>query len=321
MSHLVYIALGTNLGDRLVNLQTAITALAPEVQVTRRSQIYETPPWGYLDQPAFLNQVVEAQTSLTPHELLGHLKNLEQSLGRKKSILNGPRKIDLDILFYEDLALESPDLTLPHPRIAGRAFVLVPLAELAPDLLYPALGKTIRQMLAEVDTQEIRPVTAQKQTETTQNREHPVMEEAMTEERIKPLNWKPAQGVGYTVNRRPDGGMHYMFTDASPETIKHWREFAEEHLLGSDRLTRNLYDLRQVREIPRQAILYGIELNSDPSARNIRLAVVVANEQVKQSIREIAAGTTPAPGGVEMAVFTDIAEAEAWLDQPLTFLT
>jgi len=135
---------------------------------------------------------------------------------------------------------------------------------------------------------------------------------------IKPLNWNPDPNIGYTVVRRPDGGMHYTFTDVKPATLNHWRAFALEHLLNADRLTRNLYDVRQVDYISPEAIQYAIEVNSDPSARNIRLAVVVAGEEVRKAIQEIDYLTTPS--GVEMAIFTDLDEAEAWLDRPLTLL-
>jgi hypothetical protein len=140
----------------------------------------------------------------------------------------------------------------------------------------------------------------------------------MTAESAKPLNWTPMSGIGYSVERRPDGGMHYTFTDVSHETLSHWREFALEHLLGSDRLTRNLYDIRQVGEITKEAVDYAIEVNSDPSARNIRLAVVVANDAVRDAIERIPSLTTP--GGVEFRIFTDIDEAEAWLDRPLSLM-
>jgi hypothetical protein len=139
----------------------------------------------------------------------------------------------------------------------------------------------------------------------------------MTEE-TKPLNWKPDPNIGYTVYRRQDGGMHFTFTDLSLETLKHWREFALEHLYDSDRLTRNLYDLRQVEDVPEEAARFAVEANSDPAARNIRLAVVVANEKVRQALLDISAMT--APGGVEMGVFTDMEVAEAWLNRPLTTL-
>ena len=135
------------------------------------------------------------------------------------------------------------------------------------------------------------------------------------EPEVKPLNWSPAPGVGYRVVRRPDGGMQFIFTDVSPATVKHWRNFSIQHLYDSDRLTRNLYDLRQLTEITEEAIRMALEVNSDPSARNIRLAVVVANEKVRQAIHKIA-DLTPA-GGVETHIFTDLGEAEAWLSQPL----
>lgn len=140
----------------------------------------------------------------------------------------------------------------------------------------------------------------------------------MAEIERKPLNWRPDPNVGYTVERRPDGGMHYVFTDITPATLAHWREFALEHLLDSDRLTRNLYDLRQIKRMPKEAIEYAVEVGSDPSTRNIRLAVVLANEEVKEAIEEIAALTIPQ--GLELGIFTDMEKAEAWLDRPLTLL-
>src|SRR5262245_48860027 len=105
---------------------------------------------------------------------------------------------------------------------------------------------------------------------------------------IKPLNWTPKPGVGFSVVRRDDGGMNLTFTDLSETTMDDWREFAMEHLLGMDRRTRNLYDLRAVQEIPEKAIRAAVEANSDPSARNIRVAVVVASEEVADGIRQVA---------------------------------
>jgi hypothetical protein len=136
----------------------------------------------------------------------------------------------------------------------------------------------------------------------------------MTE--IKPLNWTPKPGVGLSVIRRGDGGMTLTFTDLSEATLKDWREFAMEHLLGSDRRTRNLYDLRAVKEIPENAIRMAVEANSDPSARNIRLAVVVADEKAANAIRDVAA-LAQAQSAAAMKLFTDIDEAEAWLARPL----
>ena len=140
----------------------------------------------------------------------------------------------------------------------------------------------------------------------------------MSESDIKPLNWKPAANIGYTVVRRADGGMHFTFTDTTKATLEHWREFSLDHLLDSDRLTRNLYDLRQLSDVSDDAVKYAIELNNDPSVRNIRLAVVATNEKVRDGLKEVAALTTP--GGVEMGLFTTIEEAETWLDRPLTLL-
>jgi 2-amino-4-hydroxy-6-hydroxymethyldihydropteridine diphosphokinase len=155
MSHSVYIALGSNLGDRSGNLEAAVEALSPSVRVLLRSPIYETPPWGYTDQPDFLNQVIQAETELSPQDLLSDLKKIEEQLGRQPTIQYGPRKIDLDILFYDDLLLESPSLTIPHPQLAERAFVLLPLADLAPDLLHPVLGITIDELLSNVNQEGI----------------------------------------------------------------------------------------------------------------------------------------------------------------------
>jgi len=136
----------------------------------------------------------------------------------------------------------------------------------------------------------------------------------MTE--IKPLNWKPEPGIGYNVVRRPDGGMTLTFTNLSDATIEHWREFAFEHLINADRLTRNLYDLRQVNEIPEKAITTAITVNSDPAARYIRLAVVVANAGLADAIRQIYYSVVPEMSAA-MKVFTDMDEAETWLSRPL----
>src|SRR6266511_112567 len=110
--HTVYLALGSNLGDRLANLKEAIAALTPQMEVKAKSSVYETPPWGYEDQPKFLNQVIKAKTYLHPEPLLKHLKRLEVALGRQESFPNGPRLIDMDILFYDDLVLNSPALVI-----------------------------------------------------------------------------------------------------------------------------------------------------------------------------------------------------------------
>ncbi|HVN55565.1 MAG TPA: dihydropteroate synthase [Anaerolineaceae bacterium] len=157
MSHILYLALGSNLGDREAHLRAAREALPSAVQLLAASPVYETEPWDYADQQDFLNQVVQARTDLAPRDLLRYLKDLELRLGRTPTFRNGPRVIDLDLLFYDDLVLSEPGLSLPHPGIPDRAFVLVPLADLAPDLRHPVRGQTVRQMLARVDRSGVHP--------------------------------------------------------------------------------------------------------------------------------------------------------------------
>jgi 2-amino-4-hydroxy-6-hydroxymethyldihydropteridine diphosphokinase len=149
--HLVYIALGSNLGDRPGNLRGALKHMTAKISVIKESCVYETEPWGYADQPAFLNMVVEAETGLEPGALLAFLKEIEQEMGRETTFRNGPRLIDLDILYYDELVLDSPPLVIPHPRLHERAFVLVPLADVAPDHLHPILGETTWRLLLNVD--------------------------------------------------------------------------------------------------------------------------------------------------------------------------
>lgn len=144
----VFLGIGTNLGDRERNLQAALAILSQKMVILKESSIYQTAPWGYLDQPAFLNQVIEAQTDLSPLNLLGFLKDTEKVLGRQANFRYGPRLIDLDILFYGNRIIQTPRLQIPHPRIAQRAFVLVPLAEIAPDFVHPQNRQTVTQLLA-----------------------------------------------------------------------------------------------------------------------------------------------------------------------------
>jgi 2-amino-4-hydroxy-6-hydroxymethyldihydropteridine diphosphokinase len=156
MAHIIYLGLGTNLGDRKANLRDAATGLVPKVKVLRASSIYDTEPWGFLDQPAFLNQVIEGETDLTPLDLLAFLKDLEITLGRKVSFLYGPRLIDMDILLYDMAVINTPELTIPHPRLAERAFMLVPLAELAPELSHPLLGLSMCALRDRIDTSGVK---------------------------------------------------------------------------------------------------------------------------------------------------------------------
>ncbi|HRN51187.1 MAG TPA: 2-amino-4-hydroxy-6-hydroxymethyldihydropteridine diphosphokinase [Anaerolineales bacterium] len=151
----IYFGLGSNRGERLANLDAAIAALGPAVRVLRRSAVYETEPWGYAEQARFLNMAVEAETELSPQALLAHIKHIEQQVGRVASFRYGPREIDIDILLYGDeqidLSAAEANLKIPHPRLAERAFVLVPLAELSPQLAVPGTASTVAELLAAQD--------------------------------------------------------------------------------------------------------------------------------------------------------------------------
>ncbi|MDP3062950.1 MAG: 2-amino-4-hydroxy-6-hydroxymethyldihydropteridine diphosphokinase [Chloroflexota bacterium] len=149
-----YLGLGANLGDREANLRRAISLLRRRMSVTRVSSFYETEPWGYADQPRFLNTACAVETSLPPTELLAAVKGVELEIGRVPTFHLGPRLIDIDILFYGDQVVKLPELEVPHHAIAQRAFVLAPLAEIAPELVHPMLGKTMRELLAKVEGKE-----------------------------------------------------------------------------------------------------------------------------------------------------------------------
>ncbi len=144
------------MGNRLAKLKAAVLNLSPQISVKKKSSVYETPPWGFVEQDAFLNQVIKAETYLEPEALLRHLKRLETALGRVPNFQNGPRLIDVDILFFDDVVIDTPLLVVPHPRLHERAFVLVPLAEIEPDFVHPTLQKPIWNLRDEVDRSEIK---------------------------------------------------------------------------------------------------------------------------------------------------------------------
>jgi 2-amino-4-hydroxy-6-hydroxymethyldihydropteridine diphosphokinase len=153
----VYLGLGANLGDRLANLRLALQRLQTLARLEEVSSLYETQPQGVTDQPLFFNAVCRVSTGLEPQALLRFLKNLEREIGRRPGGQKwGPRPIDLDILLYDDRVVDASELKVPHPRLAERAFVLVPLCELAPELRHPLLGKNIKDLLASVGEKGVR---------------------------------------------------------------------------------------------------------------------------------------------------------------------
>jgi len=143
----VYLGLGSNLGDREDNLVKAIDYLKSMVKIRIISSIYETEPVGYKDQPYFLNAVLMINTELNPQQLLSFIHKAEKELGRMPIFINGPRKIDIDILFYSDRIIENEDLIIPHPGIAERVFVLVPMIEIDADFMHPVVHKTVKNLL------------------------------------------------------------------------------------------------------------------------------------------------------------------------------
>lgn len=149
---LAYVALGSNLGDPRQQLLDAMDALSnlPDTRLLQRSRLYRTPPWGMLEQPPFINAAVELDTALSPHALLDALLAIEQRAGRVRAERNGPRTLDLDLLHVDGVRLADPQLTLPHPRMADRAFVLLPLHDIAPTLRLSGQA-TVAELLARLD--------------------------------------------------------------------------------------------------------------------------------------------------------------------------
>ena len=155
----VYLGLGSNVGDREGHLRAAIERLAAlDLRVVRESPVYETEPLEMTAQRWFLNQVVEAETSLFPKQLLARVGRIERVLGRVRTVPNGPRTIDIDILLYGTAVVRAAELEIPHPRMAGRRFVLAPLADLCPELRHPVTRKTVREMLEAAPGQVVRRV-------------------------------------------------------------------------------------------------------------------------------------------------------------------
>ena len=149
-----YLGLGSNLGDREDNLRKAVSLLRQQVSLIALSSVYETEPWGYTAQPNFLNLVCAVETGLSPQKLLELAQGVERDLGRIPTFRYGPRTMDVDILLYGDEVIETPELQIPHPRFSERAFALVPLAEIAPGLVHPALGKSVAELVEEVSGKE-----------------------------------------------------------------------------------------------------------------------------------------------------------------------
>jgi|SRR3989344_3222017 len=152
----VYLALGSNLGDRRANLKHALEELSSKIKNMVTSPIYETEPWGVKEQPMFLNICIGGVTSLSPKALLKFINGIEQRLRKNVQIKWGPTEVDVDIIFYNQQIVHSPELVIPQLHLAERAFVLVPLADIAPDFVHPELKYNVKQMLLGVDTSTIR---------------------------------------------------------------------------------------------------------------------------------------------------------------------
>jgi 2-amino-4-hydroxy-6-hydroxymethyldihydropteridine diphosphokinase len=146
----IFLALGSNIGDRKVNLRQALVLLSKNVDIEAVSAIYESDPVGYTQQPLFLNMVLKGSTSLKPKELLKYAKEIEAKLGRKPSFQNAPRPIDIDILFYDNKVMNTKELTIPHPRITVRSFVLVPLNEISADFMHPGNNRAIKHLVKDL---------------------------------------------------------------------------------------------------------------------------------------------------------------------------
>jgi 2-amino-4-hydroxy-6-hydroxymethyldihydropteridine diphosphokinase len=164
MLHTAYISLGSNVGDRQANLREAISRLVEAGNVSRVSSWYETEPVEFIEQPWFLNAALKIETHATPLELMRTLLSIERAMGRERNRPKGPRNIDLDLLLYDDEIVNTPELTLPHPAMHQRRFVLAPLAEIEPQAMHPLLRKTAQELLETLPAgPEVRRVTTVKE--------------------------------------------------------------------------------------------------------------------------------------------------------------
>jgi 2-amino-4-hydroxy-6-hydroxymethyldihydropteridine diphosphokinase len=148
--NVIYLSLGSNIGRRLDFIKAAVDKLSEHIKIIEKSALYETAPWGKTNQPKFLNLCLKAETDLNPNELLSFVKEVELGAGRNSKEKWGPREIDVDILFYDDDRLQSKNLTIPHPHLHERAFVLVPLNEIAADFIHPVLKKSVAELTKNV---------------------------------------------------------------------------------------------------------------------------------------------------------------------------
>jgi 2-amino-4-hydroxy-6-hydroxymethyldihydropteridine diphosphokinase len=158
----VYLALGSNLGDRRENLHKALKELSAQVSIKKISSIYETPPWGYVDQPVFYNMVICGYTLLNPVQLLDFVKTIEHEMGRINTFRNGPRVIDIDILLFGEQKVNLENLEIPHPRMLERGFVLQPLAEIEPNLVIPGTKTRVLDFLQKIDQTGIQKLDSEK---------------------------------------------------------------------------------------------------------------------------------------------------------------
>lgn len=149
----IYLSLGTNLGDKENNLKHALCLLSEEVTILKKSSLYETEPVGFRDQPWFLNIVIEGETDLSPEDLLCFAKGIESKMKRIKTVVNGPRIIDVDILLYDDKKIETENLIIPHPRMSQRAFVMIPLYEISPELVI--FNKSVKVIVENLNGEKI----------------------------------------------------------------------------------------------------------------------------------------------------------------------